>query len=140
MKILSYNLFTIQKITPKVENNHYKDTSWTDTIDGKEVTITIQEIEDYLDSKNVNIIEIPVNEVFTMCAHKDKTDSETLKRSEQSDLSFPIIVAKGLDGKWSMILDGHHRLLKAHNQGEEMIKARVLDLMTAPKEYQKMFS
>lgn len=139
MIILSYELFTIHKFTPKVENSHYKDTSWTDTIDGKEVTVTIQEVEDYLDSQNVPIIEIPVDEIFDMCAHKDKTDSETLSRSEQSELSFPIIIAKGIDGKWSMILDGHHRLLKAFNKGEKMIKARVLDLKTSPKEYQNIF-
>jgi hypothetical protein len=32
-----------------------------------------------------------------------------------------------------MILDGHHRLLKAINNNIETIKARVLDLSTAPK-------
>jgi ParB-like chromosome segregation protein Spo0J len=38
-----------------------------------------------------------------------------------------------------MILDGHHRLLKAINNNIETIKARVLDLSTAPKLYQSMF-
>ena len=131
MKILPYKLF--------IENNHYKGTSWIDTIDGEEVTITIQELENYLDSIDAPIVDIPVDDLFNMCTHKDKTDMGTLDRSEKSDLSFPIIVAKGLDGKWVRVLDGHHRLLKAHNKGESMVRARVLDLKFAPKNYQRMF-
>ena len=75
-----------------------------------------------------------------MCAHKDKTAKETLQRSELSDLNYPIIITKNLNGKWGMILDGHHRLLKAHNHGDKMIKAKILDLKFAPDEYKKMFN
>jgi hypothetical protein len=122
---------------PKKENNHYQETSWTDNIDGKEVKITIQEVQDYL--KNSPIIDIPVSEISNLCIHKDKDDEETLLRSQKSDLSFPIIISKNEDGKYGMILDGHHRLLKAINNGEETIKAKVLDLSTAPREYKEMF-
>jgi len=121
----------------KLFENYYKETSWTNEIDGKEETITIQQIQDYL--KNQPIIEIPVAEIEDLCIHKDKDDEETKLRSEKSDLSFPIIISKDLDGKYNMILDGHHRLLKAINTNQDTIKAKVLDLREAPEKYKKMF-
>jgi hypothetical protein len=121
----------------KLFENYYKETSWTIKINGKKETITIQQIQDYL--KNQPIIEIPVVEIEDLCIHKDKDDEETKLRSEKSDLSFPIIISKDLDGKYNMILDGHHRLLKAINTNQDTIKAKVLDLREAPKKYKKMF-
>ena len=119
-------------------SNSYKSTSWTIDMDGEEVTVKIKEIEDFLnDSK---IINIPVSKISNMCIHKDKTDKKTKSRVAKSDLSFPIIIAKGKNGKYSMILDGHHRLLKAINTNQKTIKAKVLNLKSAPKVYQKMFS
>jgi hypothetical protein len=121
----------------KLFENYYKETSWSAEIDGKEETITIKEIEDYL--KNQPIIEIPVVEIEDLCIHKDKDEEETKLRSEKSDLSFPIIISKDLNGKYNMILDGHHRLLKAINTNQDTIKAKVLDLKEAPEKYKKMF-
>ena len=74
-----------------------------------------------------------------MCCHKGKSDKGTIERSERSDLNFPIIIAKGLNGDWSMILDGHHRLFKAHNHDVDKITAIVLDLKDAPMKYQDLF-
>jgi len=117
---------------------NYTETKWTTKIDGKKETITIQQIQDYL--KIQHIIEIPVAEIEDLCIHKDKDDEETKLRSEKSDLSFSIIISKDLDGKYKMILDGHHRLLKAINTNQKNIKAKVLDLKDAPEIYKKMFN
>lgn len=116
----------------------YIGTKWIADIDGEEVTITIKEIEDYLIDEP--IIEIPVKEIADMCIHKDKTDIETKERSERANLNFPIIISKNLEGKYNMILDGHHRLLKAINTNQKTIKAKVLDLKQAPEKYKKMFN
>ena len=59
---------------------------------------------------------------------------ETKERSQESDLSFPIIICKDLEGNYSRILDGNHRLMKAKTLGEKYITAKVLDL----KEVKKM--
>jgi len=123
-----------------MESSHYEETSWTVNIDGEDVTVTIKEIEKYLKKANAPVIEIPVKEIFHMCVHKDKKDKETLERSEKSDLKYPIIIAKNKSGKYTMILDGHHRLLKAKNNGVEKIKAQVLDLDKSPSVYQRLFS
>ena len=86
--ILTYSMFN---------ESNYDNTSWTKTINGKEVTIPIREVEKYLDSKNVEPEKIFVSEIKHMCAHKDKTDKKTLKRSQNSNLDYPIIISK-LDG------------------------------------------
>jgi len=120
-----------RKIVPIVEN--YNETSWEDE-DGNKVTIS--DIEEYL--KDEDVIDIPVVEIQNMCIHKDKKDKATKTRAMKSDLKFPIIIAKK-GSKYTMILDGHHRLLKAMNTKKETIKARILDLDNAPDKYKNLF-
>ena len=47
-----------------------------------------------------------------------------LDRKEAADLSFPIIVIEK-DGQFESILDGHHRLQKALDEGRTYILAKV---------------
>jgi ParB-like chromosome segregation protein Spo0J len=116
--------------------NNYKETSWSAKIDGKDVTITIKDVEDLLKDKKPT--KIPVSEIQDLSIHKDKKDKKTLKRISDSNLKFPIIISK-LDGKYNRILDGHHRLQKAINTEAKFIKAKILDLDDAPSKYMKMF-
>lgn len=120
--------------------DHYTSTSWTRDIDGVETTVTIGELEKYLEEKNVPVIELEVDKIFHLCAHKDKKDEKTLARIEEANLDYPIIVSRDLSGKYNRILDGMHRVLKAHNHKIMKIRAKVLDLKTSPKKYQIMFS
>ena len=113
--------------------------SWSMEIDDKMVEITFDEVMDYIKKNNIPVTSIPVKDVFQFCAHKNKTDKETLARSERSSLDYPIIVTK-MNGKPTMVLDGHHRLLKAKNNNIDKIKAQVIDLNDAPSEYQEMFT
>jgi len=113
--------------------------SWSMEINDKMVTITFDEVIDYIKKNNIPVTSIPVKDVFKFCAHKNKTDKETLARSERSSLDYPIIVTK-MNGKLTMVLDGHHRLLKAENNNIDKIKAQVIDLNDAPSEYQEMFT
>jgi hypothetical protein len=107
--------------------------SWT----AKGITIKLTDVQRYLDENNIPVVNIPVKDVFHMCAHRNKTDKKTLDRSERSSLDFPIIVLKK-NGKYHMVLDGHHRLLKAKNNNIDKIKARVFNLEDAPDEYKKV--
>lgn len=104
----------------------------------KGVTIKIADVQSYLDENNIPVVNIPVKDVFHLCAHRNKTEKETLDRSERASLDFPIIVLK-INGKYNMVLDGHHRLLKAKNNNIDKIKARVFNLEDAPDEYKKVF-
>jgi hypothetical protein len=119
------------------ESNNYLETSWTCDIDGVEKTVSISEVEDYI--KDAPIIGIPVNIIKGMCCHLGKSDEATLSRSNAANLDFPIIISKDVDGKYNMILDGHHRLLKAINNNVVTINAKVLDLSTAPILFKRMF-
>ena len=113
---------------------NYINTSWE--VDGEKVNI-----EDVQKDLNIqNSIEIPVEDIKNMCVHLGKKDKKTLERSENSDLSYPIIIAENEDG-YTMILDGHHRLLKAINHNIDKIKANVLDLTSdnIPEIFKKLF-
>ena len=124
-------------ISNKNNENHYDGTCWEDN----ENKVCIQDVQDYLEDINAPIIEIPVDEIKHMCVHLGKTDKETLTRSENSDLSYYIIISKNNKG-WKMILDGHHRLLKAINNNIPTIKAKVLDLEKdgVPYEFNNLFN
>lgn len=119
------------------DKNYYEETSWTMQVDGEDVTINIHQIQDYL--KYEPVIEIPVQEIENLCVHKNKKNKKTLKRSQESDLSFPIIISKNSNSDYNMILDGNHRLKKAIDNKIKYIKAKVLNLKDAPSDFKKMF-
>jgi hypothetical protein len=121
------------------ENMHgdnWKSTSWTDTVNGKKITVTLQDLLGFIE--NDPIVEIPTETLEPFALHRDKKDAETLKNIEKSDLQYPIIVLKKPNGY--QILDGHHRLQKAINNKIPKIKARLIDLKKLPKEYGMIFS
>jgi hypothetical protein len=118
-------------------DKNYNETSWTMDINGKEKTITIHMIQDFL--KDEPIVDIKVEDIKDKCIHLDKKDKKTLERAQKSDLKYPIIICKNLDGTYGMIIDGHHRLKKAIDNEVKNIKAKILDLKKAPSIYKKMF-
>ena len=112
--------------------------SWTDTIDGKQVTITLSQILEYL--KNVPVKEVNTKQLEHLrVGAVKKPDEAHLKRINQSNLDYPIIVIAS-QGKYKMLLDGNHRLQKALYNNIPKIKVKVLDLDTAPLSYQQMFN
>lgn len=114
--------------------SHYVDTFW----EHDDNRLTISDINEYLDKNLVDVVYIPVSDIKHMCVHINKRDDNTLKRSEGSDLKYPIIIATK-NGEYSRILDGHHRLLKAINNGYDKIKARIFELNDAPDIFKKIF-
>lgn len=119
------------------KNKNYLKTKWSDF----ENTVTIHDIEDYLNSIETPTKYISVNSIKNLCIHLGKTDKKTIKRSEESDLRYPIIIIKNKDGEYETILDGHHRLLKAINNGIKKIKSKILyiDDKSMPKKFKDMF-
>jgi hypothetical protein len=110
------------------------DTSWTRSIDGKETTITLQDLNDYLDENNVVVEEIDTKSIEDILIETERDPN----RVNSADLSFPIVVSKS-NGEFKGILDGQHRVVKSIQNDIPTIKARVLVLDTAPVEYKKMF-
>ena len=111
--------------------------SWTDTIDGKQVTITLSQILEYLKDTSVKEVDPKELEHLRVGAVK-QPDEEHLKRINQSSLDYPIIVIAS-KGKYKMLLDGNHRLQKALYNNIDKIKVKVLYLDTAPLSYQQLF-
>jgi len=119
-----------------MHGDDWANTSWTDTIDGKDVTVTIKDMLDLIKGKPVQEIKTKVLEPYAL--HKTKTDPETLANIQKSNLDYPIIVLKKSSGY--QILDGHHRLQKAINNEIPSIKARVIEFKDMPSDWQKVFS
>jgi hypothetical protein len=116
------------------DTNTGADTSWTRSIDGKETTITLQDLNDYLDENNVSVEEIDTKSIEDILIETERDPN----RVNSADLSFPIVVSKS-NGEFKGILDGQHRVVKSIQNDIPTIKARVLVLDTAPEEYKKMF-
>ena len=116
------------------DTNMGVDTSWTRSIDGKETTITLQDLNDYLDENNVAVEEIDTKSIEDILIETERDPN----RVNSADLSFPIVVSKS-NGEFKGILDGQHRVVKSIQNNIPTIKARVLVLDTAPVEYKKMF-
>ena len=126
----------------------YADTTWQDEFNGKMVTVTMQDIEAFLNDHKLpehTPHPIPVSDIAHLDIHTKnkakKTPEEqkaTYDRAMKSDLRYPIIISMK-DGKYNMILDGNHRLHKAIETGEETINARVLDLSKTSPAWQHIF-
>lgn len=106
-----------------------KETFWEVESDGQTIRITLDDIIDLLD----NGFEIDPNSIkhLLIDTKRDK------KRINSVDLNYPIILLKS-KGDIVSILDGQHRILKAI-EDKVNIKARVLDLDTAPDEFKMVF-
>lgn len=116
------------------DTNTGADTSWTRNIDGKKTTITLHDVNGYLDENNVNVEEIDTKSIEDILIDVERDSN----RVESADLIFPIVVSKS-NGEFKGILDGQHRVVKSIKNGIPTIRARVLNLDTAPEEYKKMF-
>lgn len=105
------------------------DTFWEAEVDGEIVRVTIKDVMNYLDEA----IEIDPNDVKHLLIDVERDPV----RVENADLSYPIIVTKSGD-KFTSILDGQHRLVKALRDGVN-INARILDLDLVPESWKKIF-
>jgi len=106
------------------------DTTWEDN--GIKVTLT--DINNYLDEQGIEVEELDPKlfEDIIIDVERDQN------RVDSADLNFPIIVSKK-NGEFQKVLDGQHRIVKCIKNGIKTIKARVLDLDTAPEEFKKIF-
>jgi hypothetical protein len=126
----------LQELYENMHGDNWGNTSWSDVINGEEITVTINDLLNI--TKNVPVIEILTKVLEPIALHKDKKDAITLSNVEKSDLQYPIIVLKKDNAKYQ-ILDGHHRLQKAINNNIENIKAKLIDINVLPDKYQQLF-
>jgi hypothetical protein len=105
-----------------------EETYWEVEIKNKPVRVTLTDILNYLD----NIIELNPEDIEHLLIDVER-DPE---RVDASDLKHPIILLSKR-GEYTSILDGQHRVVKALRDGVQ-VKARILDLGSAPEKFKKV--
>ena len=105
------------------------ETFWEVEIDGNPTRVTLTDVLDYVDG----VIEVNPNEIEHLLIDVERDP----KRVDAADLSYPIILTKK-DGKFTSIIDGQHRVVKAVRD-EVPVKAKFLDLDDAPEKFVKVF-
>ena len=118
------------------ENNSHigRTTSWSDKHKRKNVTLSLKDVNNYLNQQNTPIEFIDPKSVEHLLI-KVERDSE---RVENANLDFPIIVVKK-DNKFTKILDGQHRVFKCLQNNINKIKCKILNLDNAPIKYRYLF-
>lgn len=105
------------------------ETFWEVEVENKPIRVTLNDVMDHLD----NIVEMDPNEIEHLLINTKRDP----KRIDAADLNYPIILLSK-EGEYTSILDGQHRVLKAIKEGVPL-KARILDLDTAPEKFKKVF-
>jgi hypothetical protein len=105
------------------------DTFWETEVDGKTIRITFDDVMKHLDSG----FDIDPNDVKHLLIDVERDPI----RVENADLKYPIIVTK-LGDKFTSILDGQHRVVKALRD-DVNVRAKILDLDLAPDFWKKIF-
>ena len=110
------------------------DTSWTADYKGKEITVSLKDVNNYLDKKNVEVQLIDPESVKNLLIDAKRDE----KRVQAASLDYPILVTKK-DGKFTKVLDGQHRVVKALHNNINKIKTRILDLDSSPNSFKFIF-
>lgn len=106
-----------------------EETFWEIEKNNEVIRITLDDVYNYLD----NVIEIEPSQIKDLLIDVERDP----KRVDAADLSYPIVITKS-NGKYTSIIDGQHRVVKALRDGLK-VKARILDLDNAPEEFKLAF-
>ena len=87
---MRFNNLVNQVLNESMHGDNWASTSWTDTIDGKKITVTLKDMLNLIKDKPIQEIDTKVLEPYAL--HKTKTDKETLANVQKSNLDYPIIV------------------------------------------------
>jgi hypothetical protein len=109
------------------------DTSWEN--DGNKVTL----IDLLRATKDIPVENISVEELKPHLLTWDN-DKEEIKKIDNADLKYPILIFVDNDGEFISIIDGHHRAQKAVRKGLEIIKGKIIPINSLPKDIRKVFA
>lgn len=122
----------IEKVDTSSKNS-FSYTSWeTDS-----QKLTIGDVLDYLDKIGCKTVNFPIDKIWDLCCHKGKENYENSNRVQNAKLEYPIIMVEK-NGEY-IILDGHHRLMKAKSLDHKTINARVFNIEKSPELFKKLF-
>lgn len=97
--------------------------------------VTIEDINDFLNKNKVKIRNVKLFELKKFI--NTNLDPKLIKESK-NNLS-PILVVKDLEGSYTDVIDGKHRLARAYQQGERTIRVREVCMKKAPRNMRILF-
>ena len=116
-----------------VINEGLHDTSWQNE-EGDKITLL-----DLLNAtEDIPVEEVSVEELKPRLLTWDG-DNDEVKKIENADLQYPILIFVNDDGEFISIIDGHHRAQKAARKGLKTIKAKLIPINSLPKNIRKVF-
>jgi ParB-like nuclease domain len=116
-----------------VINEGLHDTSWEND-EGTKITLM-----DLLNAtEDIPVRKISVEELKPHLLSWDG-DEDEVRKIDNADLQYPILIFVNDDGEFITIIDGHHRAQKAARRGLETIKAKVIPINSLPKDIRRVF-
>jgi ParB-like nuclease domain len=116
-----------------VINEGLHDTSWEND-EGNKITLM-----DLLNAtEDIPVRKISVEELKPHLLSWDG-DEDEVRKIDNADLQYPILIFVNDDGEFITIIDGHHRAQKAVRKGIETIKAKVIPINSLPKDIRRVF-
>ena len=116
-----------------VINEGLHDTSWEND-EGDKITLM-----DLLNAtEDIPVRKISVEELKPHLLSWDG-DEDEVRKIDNADLQYPILIFVNDDGEFITIIDGHHRAQKAVRKGLETIKAKVIPINSLPKDIRRVF-
>jgi hypothetical protein len=116
-----------------VINEGLHDTSWEND-EGDKITLM-----DLLNAtEDIPVRKISVEELKPHLLSWDG-DEDEVRKIDNADLQYPILIFVNDDGEFITIIDGHHRAQKATRRGLETIKAKVIPINSLPKDIRRVF-
>ena len=120
--------------TIRLQKEGLHDTSWEND-GGDKITLI-----DLLNAtEDIPVERISVEELKPHLLTWDG-DEDEIKKIDNADLQYPILIFVENDGEVISIIDGHHRAQKAVRKGLETIKAKIIPINSLPKKIRKVFS
>ena len=114
-------------------NEGLHDTSWENN--GNKVTLI-----DLLDATNdIPVEDINIEELKPHLLNWGG-DEEEMKKVDNADLSYPILIFVDDNEKFISIIDGHHRAQKAIKNNLPTIKGKRIKISSLPDNMKKVFS
>jgi hypothetical protein len=114
-------------------NEGLHDTSWEND-EGDKITLM-----DLLNAtEDIPVRKISVEELKPHLLSWDG-DEDEVRKIDNADLQYPILIFVNDDGEFITIIDGHHRAQKAARRGLETIKAKVIPINSLPKDIRRVF-
>jgi hypothetical protein len=123
-----YEIYILMNHIKYFESFQMDDVFWEREVDGDPIRVTLSDIIDYLDRGE----EIDPKEVEHLLIDTKRDP----RRVDSANLDYPIILTSR-GGKITSILDGNHRVVRALRDGKK-IRARILDLDTAPQNFKQV--